>query len=225
MAFLQSQPPREPFLHAPPVVLWLIGAFVAVHVGILLAPNAIADHILDEYAFVPARYAHGSDLFGLTVPLVSHMFLHGSVFHLGVNCLWFLAFAPIVARRYGTPAFLVFFFGSGIAGALTYLAFNWGSPEAVIGASGGISGLMAAGIRMLRWPNVQPSHWLAPILSKPVLMFSAFWVVTNLVLGITGIGTGGEIEQVAWQAHLGGYFFGLLAIDVLERLRERSLPQ
>ena len=221
MAFLQSQPPREPFLHAPPVVLWLIGTFIAMHLTMVFGPEAIADNVFNHLAFVPSRYANGSDAFGLTVPLVGHMFLHGSFLHLTVNCLWLLAFGPIVARRCGTATFLAFFFACGIAGALVYLAFNWGSPEPVIGASGGISGLMAAGIRMLRWPNVAPSNGLSPVLSRPVLMFTAFWLATNLLLGFTGVGTG---EQVAWQAHLGGFFCGLFLIDAVVSLRQRR-PQ
>jgi membrane associated rhomboid family serine protease len=222
MAFLQSQPPREPFLHAPAIVLWMIGAFVAIHLATVLAPGTFTDSVLLQYAFVPARYAHGANAFELTVPLVSHMFLHGGYVHLAVNCFWFLAFAPIIARRYGTALFLVFFFTCGIAGALTYLGFNWGSPEAVIGASGGISGLMASGIRMLRWPNVPTRRGLAPVLSRPVLMFTAFWLVTNLVLGVIGVGTGEEVQQVAWQAHLGGFFCGLFLIDAIEWVYARG---
>jgi membrane associated rhomboid family serine protease len=218
MAFLQSEPAREPFLHAPPVVLWLIGAFVLIHVLTVLSPGTIADPVLYGLSFVPARYSHPGDLFGLTIPLVSHMFLHGSFFHLAVNSLWFLAFGTIVARRYGSSLFLLFFFTCGIAGALTYLAFNWGSPEPVIGASGGISGLMAGGFRMLRWANVPVRHQLTPVLSRPVLVFTGFWVVTNLLLGFTGVG---GMEQIAWQAHLGGYFCGLFLINGVEFLHER----
>jgi len=223
MAFLQSQPPRQPFLNAPPVVLWLIAVFVAIHVATVAAPGVVTDELLYRFAFVPVRYSHGASPFELTVPLVSHMFLHGSWLHLTVNSLWFLAFGPIMARRYGATLFLVFFFVCGIAGALTYLALNWGSPEAVIGASGGISGLMAAGIRLLRWPNVHPQHDLTPILSRPVLMFTAFWLVANFGLAVIGVGTGGDVQQVAWQAHLGGFACGLFLIDAVERLRERSL--
>jgi len=221
MAFLQSQPPRQPFLNAPPVVLWLIAAFVAIHVATVAAPGIVTDDALLRYAFVPARYSQGASPFELAVPLITHMFLHGSWLHLTVNCLWFLAFGPIIARRYGATLFLLFFFVCGIAGALTYLALNWGSPEPMIGASGGISGLMAAGIRLLRWPNVRPWHDLAPILSRPVVMFTTFWLVANFVLAVMGVGAGEEMQQVAWQAHLGGFACGLFLINAMELLRER----
>jgi membrane associated rhomboid family serine protease len=225
MAFLQSAPPREPFLHAPAVVLWLIGLMVTVHVGLALLPPAMSDALILQFAFIPARFVHDSSLWALTIPFLSHMLLHGSVFHLATNCLWLLAFGPIVARRYGSVPFLLFFAVCGIAGALTHLAFYWGTPEAVIGASGGISGLMAAGIRLLRWPGTPPGERLAPLFSRPVLLFTGVWLATNLLFGITGIGTGGELQQIAWLAHLGGYLSGLIGIGLLEaRLLRRSRP-
>lgn len=218
MAFLQSRPPREPFLHAPACVLWLIGLLVLVHVAIMLAPDAVADAVVMRLAFIPARYAHGGPLLALALPFLGHMFLHAGFLHLAVNCLWLLACGPIVARRYGTGLFLLFFVVCGVAGAATYLALNWGSPEPVIGASGAISGLMAGAIRLLRWPNSPPLRPVMPVFSSPVLFFTAVWLLTNLLFGITGLGAGGDI-RIAWQAHLGGYLCGLFLIGGLELVR------
>lgn len=219
MAFLQSQPPREPFLHAPASVLWLIAFIVAAHVARVLSPEPVSDAILLHYGFVPARYVQGGSLLPLLIPFVSYNFLHADFVHLGVNCLWLLVFGPVVARRYGGALFLGFFLICGITGAAAYLALNWGSPDGVIGASGAISGLMGAAIRMLPWPGAARTRPLAPIFSRPVLLFSAFWVFTNFLIGITGFGAMGEIHQVAWQAHLGGYVAGLLLAGVFDRLR------
>ena len=55
MAFLQSRPPREPFLHAPAVVLGLIGVLVAIHLAVPFVPIPLK--ALEPYVFVPARYA------------------------------------------------------------------------------------------------------------------------------------------------------------------------
>jgi membrane associated rhomboid family serine protease len=222
MAFLQSEPPREPFLHAPASVLWLIGVLVLAHVARMAAPAALSDDLLTQYAFIPARYSGGFDtggVLGLAAPFVSHMFLHADFVHLGVNCVWLLAFGPIVARRYGTMLFLLFFTVCGVAGAATYLAFDWGSPAGVIGASGAISGLMAAGIRMYPWQGSPQARPIAPIFSSPVLIFTGFWLATNLLFGLLGIGAGGEVREIAWQAHLGGYFAGLVLAGGFEALR------
>jgi membrane associated rhomboid family serine protease len=213
MAFLQSAPPREPFLHAPASVLWLIGVMVAVHVAVSF--GQVPDAVVDYLVLVPARLIDGTALPAQLVPFVGYMFLHGGAMHLTINCLWLLAFGPLVARRYGGGLFLGFFLVSGIVAALLYLAFNWGSTMPVIGASGAISGLMGGGMRMIRWPGVNASKRLAPLLSRPILMFSALWLITNLVFGV--IGVDGQI--VAWQAHMGGYLFGLFAIGVVDWLR------
>jgi membrane associated rhomboid family serine protease len=225
MAFLQSQPPREPFLHAPAVVLWLIAVLALAHVIRVLLPPGVSDEILTQFALVPARYGHPGASIALAVPLVSHMLLHANFVHLGVNCLWLLAFGPIVARRLGSALFIVFFIGCGIAGALTYVGLNWGSHEGAIGASGAISGLMAAAIRMLPWARALSVRGLAPVLSRPVLIFTGIWFATNLLFGMTGFGVNGQIEQIAWQAHVGGYVAGLLLIGSFDSLRRNQLAK
>jgi membrane associated rhomboid family serine protease len=217
MAFLQSQPPREPFLHAPGSVLGLIGVLIAIHLAVAFIP--ISFDALVPYAFIPARYSEGAPVVELVLPLISHMFLHGSFLHLIINCAWLLAFGPVVARRLGGPAFLVFFLASGAAGALMELALAWGTPEAMIGASGGISGLMAASFRLMRWPGVSSGVRIVPIFSRPILVFSGLWMLTNLFFGLIGFGTGNSGNQIAWQAHMGGYLFGLFAIGLFDRWR------
>ena len=212
MAFLQSDMPREPFLRAPASVLLLIAALALAHIARIIAPAALSDEILNQYAFVPAQYGADGDtrgFFASAVPFVSYMFLHGNFTHLVVNCSWLLAFGAVVARRFGPWLFLAFFLVCGIAGAATFLAFNWGAPDGVIGASGAISGIMAAGLRLFPWPDLRAPRSLAPILSSQILLFSGVWFVTNLIFGLTGFGIAGHIQQVAWQAHVGGYVTGL----------------
>ena len=119
----------------------------------------------------------------------------------------------MVARRYHAVVFFIFFLVCGVAGAAAHLAFNWGSPLAVIGASGAISGLMGAGFRMMGPPQLRrggEAQPLAPILSPRILLWSAVWVGVNILAGVTGLGTGVQVALIAWQAHLGGYFAGLL---------------
>ena len=100
-------------------------------------------------AFLAAHNADPGGWLERAIPFVSYMGLHNDLTHLAINSLWLLAFGPIVARRFGGFLFLLFFLVCGVAGAATHLAFNWGSLVPVIGASGAISGLMAAGLRLL----------------------------------------------------------------------------
>jgi membrane associated rhomboid family serine protease len=226
MAFLQSGPARQPALRAPAVVLWLIALLVAAHAGrMALSPEASAD-VIGAYAFIPARFGAVGSIWDQAIPFVSYMALHGDWAHVLINGLWLLAFGPIVARRFGTPLFLLFFLGCGVAAVLAHLALNWGDINPVIGASGAISGLMAAGLRLLpgMFPWATPGETrMAPILSRPILTFSASWAVLNIVLGMVGAGFLGSEGAVAWQAHLGGYLAGLLLSTPFDSLRPRPL--
>jgi membrane associated rhomboid family serine protease len=209
MAFLQPNQPRQPFLRAPASVLWLIGALVLVHLAVTLL--AVPDQSLVAFELVPARYSESAGWFGLTVPLVSHIFLHSGYPHLIMNCVWLLAFGSIVARRYGPALFIGLFLASGIAGAALHVALNWGSPEPALGASGAIAGLMAAGFRLYRWFGDVTGPRLMPIRSKQVLMFSAMWIIPNIGFLLLH-------SDIAGGAHIGGYLFGLFAVDGIEKL-------
>jgi membrane associated rhomboid family serine protease len=219
--FVEGKPARQPFLRAPASVLGLIAVLIAAHVARVFAPAALSERILNDYALDPALYSSGKpSWFNEIVPLFSHMLLHDNAAHIAVNSVWLLAFGPVVARRFGGAAFIVFFLLCGVAGALFFVALNWGADVGVIGASGAISGLMGAAIRMirLRQPYLNDATLpLMPIASPQVLGFSAVWLAVNLVTGITGIGTGGgQIEPVAWQAHMGGYLAGLFLAGLFE---------
>jgi membrane associated rhomboid family serine protease len=234
MAFFQDQrPSREPFLNAPAIVFWLIGLLVAVHVGRELLPAPWPQYLLFQFAFIPARYsaaalaASGIPEPGLVdqiIPFISYMFLHGNYTHLGVNSLWLLAFGPIVAKRLKTTKFLLFFLFCGVASAALHLAFYFGAEELVVGASGAIAGLMGAAIRIfygrILFRHVTPEGVLpplAPLLSRPIIGFTAIWLVANFIAGVTGLGLTDPTQSVAWVAHLGGYFAGILTISVFDR--------
>ena len=192
-------------------------------------PAALSDEMLIRFAFVPARYAPGVDggsILDMAAPFIGYQFLHASFFHLGMNCVWLLACGPVVARRYGPWLFTLFFLLCGVAGAAMFLAFDWKGLGGVIGASGAVSGLMAASIRMIPWQGMawqmfSADQPLMPLWSRPVVVFSLVWLVTNLIFGVTGIGTGDEIHQIAWQAHLGGYIAVLLLSSLFDVLRRR----
>lgn len=232
MAFFQdTRPSREPFINAPSAVLWLIAAILAAHSVRVLLPEAWSEQVLETYAFIPARYsaaamaAHGLQPTGIVqriVPFLSYMFVHADFGHAGLNCLWLLAFGPVVARRWGPLKFLGLFFLCGVAAALLHLGVNWGDALPVIGASGAVSGLMAAGIRVLygsRMPVLGEYRPLAPLHSRSVLLFTVTWVVVNMIAGVTNIGVTGNLAVVAWVAHLGGYFAGLFAVGLLDKRR------
>jgi membrane associated rhomboid family serine protease len=231
MAFLVEDRPRQPFLHVPAVVVWLISALIGTHALRVFVFSRQSEALFVAYGFVPARYssaflaAHPYDpgtIFERAVPFVSYIFLHGSFMHVAINSVWLLAFGPIVTRRFGSLLFLVFFLVCGIAGAAAHLVCNWGSAAPVIGASAAVSGLMAAGFRMLPVVSPRARQDLAPIFAPRVLVWTALWVAVNVIAGLTGLGSGGGPQLIAWQAHLGGYAAGLLLAGPFDALAARG---
>ena len=128
MAFLQSAPPRQPIFRAPAVVLWLIAALAASHAArVFQLPARAPGQLVYQFALYPGAIQpclsgkpHGqssaqcgnrpfpsSPIWGCTADWT----------HLAINCLWLLAFGPVVARRFGAGLFLVFFLVCGVAGA------------------------------------------------------------------------------------------------------------
>jgi membrane associated rhomboid family serine protease len=137
-----------------------------------------------------------------------------------------------VARRLGVARFLTLYLVSGIAAGLVVLAANWGAVAAAIGASGAVSGMMGAAIRIFygerRFAPTLPAANddggafrppLAGLFSGPIVFFTTVWCITNVIAGITGLGTSGDMQAVAWEAHLGGYFAGLLLVGAFDTRR------
>jgi len=228
MAFLQPPASQQPAFNVPVSVTVVLGLLVAVHVLLALLPADQSEDLVLRFAFNPALYSpaflqsHGIDAVPLwlrVVPFLSYMLLHGDLTHLAINCLWLLAFGPIVARRFGSLRFLAFFIICGIGAALVQLFSTWGQFAPIIGASGAISGLMGAGIRMLPLAGPRQTGPLLPLTSSRVVFFSLVWIVTNVVTGLTGFaGVGSGLRLIAWQAHLGGYACGLLLSGWFDRV-------
>ena len=215
----------------PAVVIWLILALVGAHALRVWGFSQDSDRIFVTYGFVPARYSHAwleahgfnpGSVIERAIPFVTYIFLHGSAMHVAINCVWLLAFGPVVARRFGSLIFLVFFLVCGVGGALAHLVCNWGSPAPVIGASAAVSGLMAAGFRMLPAGPADTRRPLESIFSPRILVWSGVWVAVNVIAGVTGLGTGGEVQLVAWQAHIGGYAAGLLLARPFDMIASRA---
>ena len=73
----------------------------------------------------------------------------GDWMHLLFNCLWLLVFGTPVARYMGSARFLLLGLLAGVAGGLASLFLHWGEEIFVIGASGAVSGLLAAAIPLM----------------------------------------------------------------------------
>lgn len=225
---------RQPIFNVPGVVLVLLGSFLAVHLLRWVLPAEDEAWLTAALAFIPARETGlAADLPGgriaIATSFLTHQFVHGDLAHLLINSAWMLAFGTPVARRTNAVRFVVFFLLTGIAGALLYLAVNGSALILVIGASGAISGLMGAAFRFLFRSMVDGSPMgLARASSTPlmplgetlqdrrILMAIAGWTVLNVLLAWGAAGLT-EAAGIAWEAHLGGFYAGLLLYGFFDR--------
>lgn len=217
-------PSSGPVFIAPPVVSWLAVFIIACFIVYLLLPARLQFWVSYYGALSPHRFL-AADVGPLRrlAPLVGHLLLHGGWLHLAFNCMWLMAFGAPVARRMGAELpvgavgasirFLLFFTLSGIAGALFYVALHPGDTTMLIGASGGVSGLLGGLVRVaFRQPPAAPGD-VSGLFDKPVVAWTVAVVALNLALGVFGAGFSGGAD-IAWEAHIGGYFFGLLTFPL-----------
>lgn len=232
---------REPLFNTPPVVGWTIAALVAIHIARLIVGPEGDMQMLLLFAFIPARFDPGftqvdfpGGIAGDIWTFVTYAGLHGDYMHLGVNCIWLLAFGSAVAWRFGAKRFLAFMAATAAAGAATHLVVHFGEINPMIGASGAISGLTAAAIRFVfeaggplgafrrrgRAAFAVPAVPLVDVFRSPqIMVFVAIWFGINLLYALTAW-VGGGASPVAWEAHIGGFIAGL----VLFRIFDPKLP-
>jgi membrane associated rhomboid family serine protease len=233
---------REPIFNVPGGVLAALAILIVVHVALsLLQPQDFEWWVL-ALAFIPARYSgFAAELPGgptaSVTSFVTHMAVHADLMHLGFNAAWLLAFGSVLCARLGSVRFFAFSILGGIAGALLFLLFNPGLAAPVIGASGAISAMMGGVMRFLfnaidrregyllrEEPRAIASMSLAQSLrDRRVLLASLVFVGVNL-LAIIGFGKFGESGAIAWEAHIGGYIFGLCAFGAFDTALHNNPP-
>lgn len=227
---------KEPFFRAPKVVLILIAVLVCVHVAVLLAGDDWRIWSLYALSFIPARITGTAPfpaIWGSQVwTFVTYGLLHADVMHLFFNSLWLLVFGSVVARRLGALKFLVLACASTIMGAAATLLTHWGEVAIVIGASGAVSGLMAAAIPLMYGAGlrlgdtyridiatVRPLRPLEILTNRRAFIFTLIWIAVTLFSGASGWTGASFMEEgrIAWEAHLGGFVAGLIAFYWLDR--------
>lgn len=200
-------PARQPIFKIPPATLGLALVLILVFLLLRVLPAETEGWALATFGYQPGFFLAALDgqapLLPALWPFATHLLLHYDALHLITNVGFLVAFATPVERRIGALGFLAAFLVCGIAGALaqTYLIFDPAQrAELLIGASGGIFGLMGAAL-VLGPDRTGPRLATGPIIL--VLMG------LNLAIGLASeFGWVGDY-LIGWQAHAGGFLAGL----------------
>ena len=226
----------------PLVVIATIAVLVLVHaLRVLVMTDAEDLLFLLTLAFIPARYAVnptvGGSLpggFGADIwTFFTYAFIHANLLHIALNVAWLLPFATALARRFGACRYAAFMLVVAAAGAFAHLVSHAGAMVPMIGASAAISGAMAAAMRFVFQHGGPIGVWrrdanddayrvpaapLAATLRDPrFLIFLGAWIGLNALFGSGTISIGGEEgQEIAWQAHIGGFFAGLFLFTAFD---------
>ncbi|ESQ85513.1 hypothetical protein ABAC460_23580 [Asticcacaulis sp. AC460] len=203
---MQETTPTEPLFNAPVLAFVMPVFLIAVYALQVAMGPQLEDALLNSFALSSALLRQGS--YEL---LFTYQFLHGSWSHVLLNAAFCLAFGTPVTRAVGKGAgavlsFVAFFLISGVLAGLGHCLMNWRDPMPVIGASGAISGLIAAAMRL------RGDGRLNSFFSKRVVVMTLFYVGANAATAFLPLVPGASGVQIAWQAHIAGYVAGLLLI-------------
>ncbi len=210
-------PEREPFFTAPPLAILFPVLLIALYGLQSLASPGMQMRIIDGFALSPVLLRSGYYELAFT-----HIFLHGSWLHVLANSAFCLAFATPLVRAMGPGprgafSFIAFFLICGVAAGVGYCLLNWYSSVPMVGASGAISGLMGAAIRLRADPG---NPGLEPLWHPRVLVMTATYIGGNALTAFVPLPVG-EGMVIAWQAHVVGYLAGMVLISPWLRLLHR----
>ncbi|MFO1077195.1 MAG: rhomboid family intramembrane serine protease [Planctomycetota bacterium] len=186
-------------LRTRPWLTWITAAVVVVVSLIAFGDDAVANAL----AFVPA---HALSSGGVT--MLSSFLVHGSLMHLAGN-LWFLVvFGDNVEDHLGRRGWLLLVVLATLVGNLFHALADPRATIPCVGASGGISGLMA--FYALRFPRARIGTYLwfrLPFwVTFPAWGGFLTWLLLQGVLVYEQIAGFGEVSALA---HLGGVLTGV----------------
>lgn len=172
---------------------------------------------INRWAFIPARFTASPAADAVTV--LTAMFMHGGLMHLGGNMLYLWIFGDNIEDRLGHVLFLVFYLLAGLGATAAQYMLNPDSPIPNVGASGAIAGVLGAYI--LLFPHAKVRVLVGNVVvAMPALVVLGFWILLQL---FSGAGTLIDRSQadtggIAYMAHIGGFIAGL-AMALLFRAR------
>jgi membrane associated rhomboid family serine protease len=217
----------------PIVTVVLIAINVAVYAyQVMLGKSAGA--FVASYAMTPFEITHGTDVVGavggspirhaagppiIYLTLITSMFMHGGLLHLGGNMLYLWIFGNNVEDYLGRAKFIAFYFLCGLGAHAAQIAVSRDSTIPTLGASGAIAGVLAAYLVLYPKARVLSLIFLGifiRVIEIPAFILILFWILLQSLQGFVSLGAG-QIAQggVAWFEHIGGFASGLVLLIIL----------
>jgi len=192
-----------------PVVTY---ALILLNVLFFFVELSGGDPFIQQWSVVPRRLL--ANPAGDFPTVFTSMFMHAGWVHLLGNMLYLWIFGDNVEDNFGHVKFLIFYLLCGVAATFAQVMMSANSTVPNLGASGAIAGVLGAYI--LLFPKGQVRVLMGRgVIPVPALVVIGFWIVLQLVSGVGAISNTAETGGVAYMAHIGGFFAGLILTFVL----------
>ena len=157
--------------------------------------------------------------------LITSVFMHGGLLHLGGNMLYLWIFGDNVEDSMGPVRFLLFYLACGVAATLTHIAIDPTSVTPLVGASGAIAGVLAA--YLMLYPHAEVRVMIVILIfvrwaSFPAVAVLAGWLIIQFLSAPASLG--GDVGGVAYFAHIGGFVAGLILTPFMRRSGHPIFP-
>ncbi|MCA1841220.1 MAG: rhomboid family intramembrane serine protease [Actinomycetota bacterium] len=155
--------------------------------------------------------------------LITNVFLHGGLLHLGGNMLFLWIFGNNIEDVLGKFRYVIFYLLSGALASLTHVLGNPHADVPAIGASGAIAAVLGAYIVLFpkaRVTTLIPLGFIFFTRRIPAVVVLGIWFASQFFIGAGQQAGGG----VAWLAHVGGFVAGVVLIFVFGGWSKRPRP-
>jgi membrane associated rhomboid family serine protease len=170
-----------------------------------LIQNSFIAGIGQNYALYPYEVVRGRQLY----TFFTSMFIHADWFHLIGNMLFLYVFGDNIEDVFGHVRYFFFYIVSGLAASATYLLTTTSiSPlEAVVGASGAISGVLGAYLVLFPKARILTLIFFGWVILLPIpaVIFLGIWFGLQWFSAFFEIGS-----NIAFWAHIGGFVAGMI---------------
>lgn len=197
-------------------------ALIIINVLVFLYEMSLGDRLdpfLREYGMTPYEISTGVSLiprgFPVLLTMVTSMFVHAGILHVGGNMLFLWIFGNNVEDTMGRFRFIVFYLVCGLAAGLAQIAIDPASGVVTVGASGAIAGVLGGYLLLFPRARVTTLVFLGffiTFIELPAVVVLAMWFIYQIVLGSISLIGGGLAGGVAYFAHIGGFVAGIALI-------------
>lgn len=229
----ENRPSSRPYVNYV-----LIAINVVIFFFFFLQGWGTLDMGIMSFGAIPSDILKGERLW----TLFTSMFMHADIMHIFGNMLYLWIFGDNIEDLLGHERYLFFYLVGGIfasfihifsmllstvitpySNSIPYVTYSLKTPS--VGASGAISAVL--GSYMLLYPKARIKtlvfYYFITTVSVPAFFYLGFWFIYQLMMGmvsLTGLSSG-----VAFWAHIGGFFYGLVGVKIFSLKTKKRIPR